>query len=105
MGQSSGAGSPVWFACPNERRQRLLAYNYRARTFSYSVPHHDVELTGRTRPYKAGRGHAMGIRSTHVAREYRCLGCGHVGWSNHVELARMAGEGQFHDKAQSSSET
>ncbi len=31
----------------------------------------------------------MGSRSTFVAREYRCS-CGHVGWSNHTDLARAA---------------
>jgi hypothetical protein len=46
---------------------------------------HHVTLTGRERPYR--RKGVMGSRSTHVSREYRCS-CGHVGWSNHVDLAR-----------------
>ena len=36
-------------------------------------------------PGDAVRGSALGTRSTTTAREYIC-GCGHVGWSAHVDL-------------------
>jgi hypothetical protein len=48
---------------------------------------HHVELTGRERPYHRKRHTVKGSRSTEISREYRCS-CGHVGWSNHVDLAR-----------------
>lgn len=38
----------------------------------------------------------MGSRSTDRAREYVCS-CGHTGWSNHIDLARMAGETRHTD--------
>jgi hypothetical protein len=63
----------VWFHCHACRS--TLVHNQRTR----------VELTGRKRPYR-NRG-AMGTRSCHTSREYRCE-CGHVGWSNHIDLAR-----------------
>jgi len=88
MSRSSGTGSPVWFMCPGERRDRNRAYSYRTRSFMYEARRHDVTLTGRTKPY---RGKALGTRSTRVSREYECSTCGHVGWSNHVDLARRAG--------------
>lgn len=73
--RGSGTGSPVWFRCANERRRIGVD--------------HEIELTGRQRPYHPAR--AIGSRSTFVSREYACS-CGHVGWSNHVDLARLAGE-------------
>lgn len=78
MGQSAGAGSPVWFRC------------HRDRMGDYHGPGSRVELTGREKPYPHRRGHALGSRSTRTLREYRCT-CGHVGWSNHVDLAELAG--------------
>lgn len=79
MGQSAGAGSPVWFRCAQARREGRYGQE------------HNVELTGRSKPYRASKGHALGTRSSYKTREYRCS-CGHVGWSNHVDLADMAGE-------------
>lgn len=78
MSRSSGTGSPQWFHCPRWRR---LPRDIRHRLT------HAIELTGRTRPARfAG---AMGSRSTNTSREYACS-CGHVGWSNHVDLERLA---------------
>jgi hypothetical protein len=68
--------TPNWFRCYVERRE--------SRRWRPSVEHR-VALTGRTRTRKTSRGHSG--RSTLVVREYRCS-CGHVGWSNHVDLAR-----------------
>lgn len=85
MGQSAGAGSPVSFqchACRSTLRSRSVASR------------HTFTLTGRSRPYRAKAYSALGSRSTLVSREYRCS-CGHVGWSNHVDLARMTGEPRY----------
>lgn len=80
MGQSAGAGSPVWFRCWADRQVGSRG----------GGTDHRVTLTGRTRPYPHRQGHALGSRSSRTSREYRCS-CGHVGWSNHVDLAEMAG--------------
>jgi hypothetical protein len=77
-----GTGVPNFFMCPNERRQRHYA---RALGDPDRIPWHKVTLTGRTRPYNTGN-HPP--RSTATRREYRCTYCGHVGWSNHVDLER-----------------
>lgn len=74
MSRSAGTGSPVWFRCYADRRREGID--------------HAVTLTGRTRPSRRGRS-PMGSRSTDTDREYTCS-CGHTGWSNHVDLARMA---------------
>ncbi len=67
MSQSAGAGSPVFFRCYRERKQLVRQK-------------HVIRLTGRDRPYLPPQGSAMGTRSTHTAREYKCSTCGHVGW-------------------------
>lgn len=72
MSRSSGAGSPVWFHCYEARRHG----HYQG---------HVVNLTGRERPYRRKRYSAKGSRSSDVSREYVCS-CGHIGWSNHVDL-------------------
>jgi len=79
MGDSAGTGSPTWFMCAVERREPK---NRRK---------HSVRLTGRTKPYRPSAGSALGLRSTLTSREYECS-CGHVGWSNHSDLARAATE-------------
>lgn len=80
MGRSHGPGSPVWFRC---HRCRSTLVNNRTSTW---------ELTGRSRPARFSG--APGSRSTFREREYRCS-CGHVGWSNHIDLARAAGETRY----------
>jgi hypothetical protein len=83
MGQSAGAGSPVWFMCYRERQSRGIR-DY----LPGGWVRHRIKLTGRTRPYKPPKGSARGTRSTGLSREYECS-CGHVGWSNHMDLERM----------------
>lgn len=85
MGRSAGTGSPVWFRCFRDRRG------------DYHPPGSTVELTGRERGYGSKRGSAMGSRSTHISREYRCS-CGYVGWSNHVDLCDLAGSTREQDR-------
>jgi hypothetical protein len=41
--------------------------------------------TGRTKPYNGGNTGVRGLRTFH---EYRCLTCGHVGWSRHCDIVR-----------------
>ena len=79
MGQSAGAGSPAYFACPGERQ-------------SWRGERHDVQRTGMTRPYRAARYQALGIRSLTTSHQYRCTTCGHEGWTNHMDIlkARLA---------------
>jgi hypothetical protein len=74
-GTNAGTGQPITFRCWVERRERWKSFR----------DDHVVTMTGRTRPY---HGHTGG-RMTTTAYEYRCS-CGHVGWSAHVDAARLA---------------
>lgn len=87
MSRSAGPGSPVFFRCSRCRDSRRFS----------SKTGWDVELTGRTRPNGAKKGHALGVRSTLISREYRCRDCGHVGWSSHVDLQRREEEDWIDD--------
>lgn len=80
MSQSTGPGSPVAFRCHRERDSLRSVKG-----------EHRIRLTGRQRRYRVKKYSALGIRSDLVSRQYVCS-CGHVGWSNHVDLARLAGE-------------
>ena len=84
MSRSAGTGSPLFFMC---REARRIWYTDVART-SEERKLHRVTLTGRTRARRSAAGHAVGVRSRLVERQYACS-CGHVGWSNHMDLERM----------------
>ncbi len=88
-GTNAGTGQPMWFQCG---KCRLAGGPYwrldtssgrRMRSMGKSDR---IELTGRTRA--APQGNAFG-RSTTRRREFKCLDCGHVGWSRHVDLEYM----------------
>jgi hypothetical protein len=76
-GKGAGTGSPVWFRCWLDRQT----------TRGQAGVDHVVTLTGRTRPYRPKR--RWGSRASDTVREYKCS-CGYTGWSNHVDLERMA---------------
>lgn len=84
MGRGSGTGTPLWFQCSE---CRIACRKWRGRHGRpYRRGQRDrVELTGRRRP--VNDGNARG-RSANVRVEYRCLDCGHVGWTRHTDLAK-----------------
>lgn len=94
-GTNAGTGSPISFRCSACRRlaSRSKEPVFRPRrgcvggTYwreTYHGGRRDrVALTGRTRNFGT-----RGARMSATAREYRCLDCGHVGWSRHVDLGR-----------------
>lgn len=88
MSESAGAGSPIWFRCAACRS--TLRW-----TDPVSNTHRGmrVKLTGKTKKYYGRTGSALGVRSTHVCRQYECLDCGHVGYSNHIDLERLERRG------------
>lgn len=73
QGKGVGAGVPISFSCSKCRRHRNR--------------HQNVELTGRKRE-RLPEGN-WPAQSTLFQRQYRCLVCGFVGWSNHYDLERM----------------
>lgn len=83
MSRSAGPGSPIFFVCPVARSNRIGTWG------DGEIPRypdgHGIALTGRTKA-RSPRG-VLGVRSTYVAREYRCE-CGHVGWSTHKDLEK-----------------
>jgi hypothetical protein len=73
-GTNAGTGQPISFKCAVERRENLGLWGR---------IHHQVERTGRSKPYRRlGQG---GMRTMRTAFEYRCS-CGHVGWSAHIDI-------------------
>jgi hypothetical protein len=79
MGKFVGKhGGPYWFVCSACRRKRDIDYPY---TLMRGLVQR-VILTGKEK--KASRdSHG---RADRVSRQYKCMDCGHVGWSKHTDL-------------------
>lgn len=77
-GRGSAAGQPISFSCA---KCRICRPDYSRRGDRY-------ELTGKERPQLSS-----GINLRHwggTAYQYRCLDCGHVGWSRHPSVKHVA---------------
>ena len=75
MNWNSGAGYPLTFRCAKCKVGRDWR-NADRRGLNY-------EVTGRSRkPKRLG-----GVRCASYEVEYRCLDCGHVGWTKHIDAA------------------
>ena len=88
-GTNAGTGQPNWFRCYGCRKRHGTNEYFRRDGYLDTAKLGvltRVVLTGKTRPAPTGRG---GIRNSHTVRQYRCLDCGHVGWSRHVDLERV----------------
>lgn len=81
MGQSAGPGSPIMFRCSRCRRN---CRTWNGSWYAFNCEH-KTALTGKWRKRKF----CVGVRSALVEVQYEC-DCGHVGWSNHVDLVRRA---------------
>lgn len=71
-GSNAGTGHPITARCAKCRSalfQREDRNGYR------------LEATGRTRKRRGG----IGARCTNRMIEIRCLDCGHVGWTKHID--------------------
>ena len=84
----AGTGQPLIFGCSKCRR-RWSAWKLSrfapARPMPGTVDR--VKLTGRKRKRRRSElAHTPTARTGREAREYRCLDCGHVGWSFHSDL-------------------
>ncbi len=73
-GTNAGTGQPLTLKCYHCRK----SIPWRQ---SYTV---ELEATGRTKPTTR-----RGIRQTNRKIEYRCLKCGHVGWTQHIDAERL----------------
>lgn len=73
--KGSGTGAPICFRCAKCKTRSTIRSAKRGM---------NVLRTGKTRP--AG---CRGQRMLAVASQYRCLDCGHEGWSRHVDVARL----------------
>ena len=81
MGRSSGAGFPLTLRCYACKRK----YSYSLSLGRRRDTGTHLESTGRTRRGRYPRGHIHGIRQTDRQIEYRCLDCGHIGWTQHSD--------------------
>lgn len=86
MSRSAGPGSPIHFKC--HRGREYFANDY-ALEREQRERHKEIKLTGRWRRPRPRPYHALGVRSSYFHIEYRCQ-CGHVGWTNHIDLAIRA---------------
>ncbi len=78
MSRSSGTGSPLNFRCWYCRRQETCQDFKSDRGWGNRVVRTGFsKMTGRGSP-----------RHNDLALQYRCLDCGHVGYSKHKDLAR-----------------
>lgn len=80
VSRSFGAGQPVWFKCPISRRltHRPVIHTKGGRNY---------QLTGRRRRSFSSLSGSLRSDSRYVY-EFKCLDCGHVGWSRHITLSR-----------------
>lgn len=79
-GTNAGTGYPIFFKCPKCVR-RAGWRNEGNHGFKY-------EVTGKVRPLtSAQQGHGN-PRAVYYRVQFKCLECGHVGWSRHKDLAR-----------------
>ena len=76
-GTSGGTGLPLFLRCAKCKKYS----DWRSHR-----PIH-LEATGKTKPCK--KWSAGGIRQARQYIEYRCLDCGHVGWSKHADAQRL----------------
>jgi len=75
-----GTGVPIYFGCAKcrlsmsphaSRGERLLTR---------------VTRTGRTRPLRGPQRTNGPPRTLREQHEYKCTGCGHIGWSRHIDM-------------------
>lgn len=76
MSLSYGTGIPITLRCSKCKKYRDWQTEHKKGT--------NLEATGRTKE----RQHCGALRMQTTAVEYRCLDCGHVGWSQHVDAMR-----------------
>lgn len=92
-----GTGQPNWFGCAKCRLKWDTCYRHGNK---YPGTMDRIELTGRVRKVPLGRG---GSRVVFTRYQYRCSNCGHVGWSRHYAVAKLAdskGIAPHHDDPQ-----
>lgn len=79
MPGSTGTGHPITFKCPKCIRQ----FGWRSgprRGYNY-------EVTGKVRPLTTAQQGYGGLRVVRFRVQFKCLDCGHVGWSRHRDVA------------------
>lgn len=81
---NAGTGQPNVFRCLMCRQLRRHTTRT-GREPSGSGYIDRVSPTGRERPTRRYGG----VRSSGMDYEYRCIDCGHTGWSRHIEIKRL----------------
>ena len=79
-----GTGQPAQFGCAKCRLKWDRCFRNATKPRGRL---NRIELTGKVRPVPFGRG---GPRVVFTRYQYRCLDCGHVGWSRHHTVAKLA---------------
>jgi len=76
---NAGTGYPLTLRCAKCKTARHWWYRW---SYTRGL---NLEATGKTRPAK--RRNAR--RQTDRKIQYRCLDCGHVGWTQHIDAERL----------------
>lgn len=75
MGANNGTGQPLHFLCARCRRFD------RARRWGWKTVR-----TGLVKPLAASQRGCGGVRVLQKRVQYKCLQCGHVGWTRHKDV-------------------
>jgi hypothetical protein len=80
MSASAGTGQPICLKCHKCRSVRRDLHHLGLR---------GMKATGRKRPLSSSQHGCGGARVMMEQAEYKCLICGHVGWSRHKDMLYM----------------
>jgi len=78
-GTNAGTGYPLTFRCAKCK----VGWEYKLGSLARRDGTRCI-ATGRTKPKRT-----RGYRQTDRLVEYRCLDCGHIGWSQHSQMERL----------------
>lgn len=86
-GTNAGTGCPLTFICAKCRVVERRRYYWKYKSRGLDV--YDFHVTGRRRYRFTGNG-GSGRVDPGYQYEYECIapGCGHVGWSRHIQVKR-----------------
>lgn len=91
MSTSHGTGQPIYFKCSKCRSQLRFRHSTRCGR--------NLVATGKTSKVSGYAARNGGHRVMQMRVQYRCLDCGHVGWSRHVGAGALLRKSQENHEA------
>ncbi len=89
-GSNAGTGQPLTFICAKCRLKRWRIERWYKHRAGRGLDVWDYHVTGRFR-YRPTYNRGGGRSDVFYQYEYECVapGCGHIGWSRHIEVSRQ----------------